>query len=75
MQDLNALSLPDLFDALTSRRPYKKPFSVEKSLDIIAEGSGQHFDPRVCEAFLAKTDAILQMKAEYADADDPGETA
>ncbi len=41
----------DVFDALTSKRPYKDPFSVEKSLDIIEDGAGNHFDPNIVEIF------------------------
>ncbi|GFK92526.1 Cyclic di-GMP phosphodiesterase response regulator RpfG [Fundidesulfovibrio magnetotacticus] len=43
----------DVFDALTSRRPYKEPFSCETALAILREGSGTHFDPDCLEAFLA----------------------
>ena len=34
----------DVFDALTSRRPYKEPFSIEKAQEIMREGRGSHFD-------------------------------
>ena len=46
-------ALVDVFDALMSKRPYKEPFSFNESWDIIRQGSGSHFDPRVAEAFLA----------------------
>ncbi|MEA1920757.1 MAG: HD domain-containing phosphohydrolase [Campylobacterota bacterium] len=41
----------DVFDALTSKRPYKEPYSIEKSLAIIQESSGSHFDPKVVFLF------------------------
>ncbi|MBF0211219.1 MAG: HD domain-containing protein [Desulfamplus sp.] len=41
----------DVFDALTSKRPYKEPFSFDKSLQIINEGRGEHFDPVIIDAF------------------------
>ena len=41
----------DVFDALTSKRPYKEPFSVEKSISIIKNDSGTHFDPKIVEEF------------------------
>ena len=41
----------DVFDALTSKRPYKEPFSFEKSMQIINEGRGNHFDPVILDAF------------------------
>src|SRR4030042_1092985 len=46
-------AIADVFDALTSKRPYKEPFSVDKSLAIIREGRGSHFDPDVVDAFFA----------------------
>ena len=42
----------DVFDALTSKRPYKEPFSVETSIGIIRESIGSHFDPEIAELFL-----------------------
>ena len=45
------VALADVFDALTSRRCYKPAFSIEKSLGIIQEGNGKHFDPEVVAAF------------------------
>jgi HD-GYP domain-containing protein (c-di-GMP phosphodiesterase class II) len=51
---LNAriFAIVDVFDALTSRRPYKDPLSLEASLEIIRTGAGTHFDPRLVEHFL-----------------------
>ena len=60
-------AIADVFDALTSKRPYKEPFAVEKSLDIIKEGRGNHFDPDVVDAFFAVEDEILSVKEEYKD--------
>ncbi len=61
------ISIVDVFDALTSKRPYKEPFSVEKSLSIIKEGSGTHFDPDVVDAFFAVQEEILLIKKQYGD--------
>ena len=44
-------AVADVFDALTSKRPYKEPFSFEEAMTILEEGRGSHFDPRVLEAF------------------------
>jgi putative two-component system response regulator len=60
-------AIADVFDALTSKRPYKEPFSVEDSLIIIGEGRGSHFDPDVVDAFFAIQDEILNIKKEYDD--------
>jgi len=60
-------AIADVFDSLTSKRPYKEPFSVEKSLDIIKEGRGSHFDPGVVDAFLTIEDEILSIKEKRKD--------
>jgi putative two-component system response regulator len=60
-------AIADVFDALTSKRPYKEPFSVEKSLAIIREGRGSHFDPDVVDAFFSIQDEILTIKKQYGD--------
>lgn len=62
------VALADVFDALTSKRPYKQAFSVERSNQIISQGSGVHFDPDVVEAFFAIPDTIHQIKARFQEA-------
>lgn len=47
------VAVVDVFDALTSKRPYKEPWPVDKALAYIREQSGRHFDPLVVDAFLA----------------------
>ena len=42
----------DVYDALTSDRPYRKAWSEKDALDYITEQSGKHFDPEVVEIFL-----------------------
>ena len=46
-------AVADVFDALTSRRPYKEPFSFHETMDILEEGRRSHFDPRVLDAFAS----------------------
>ncbi len=46
------LALADVYDALTTRRPYKDPWPHERALEWIASESGKHFDPAVCGVFL-----------------------
>jgi putative two-component system response regulator len=60
-------AIADVFDALTSKRSYKEPFSVEKSFSIIKESRGSHFDSEVVEAFFAVEDEILSIREEYKD--------
>jgi HD-GYP domain-containing protein (c-di-GMP phosphodiesterase class II) len=45
-------AVADVWDALTSDRPYRKAWTEEKALDYIITNRGKHFDPRVVEAFL-----------------------
>lgn len=61
------VAIADVFDALTSKRPYKGPFSLEKSYEIIREGRGNHFAPDVVDAFFAIEDEILTIKERYKD--------
>ena len=46
------MAIADVYDALISERPYKKPFSHEEAVDIITKGSGSHFDPNLVKIFL-----------------------
>ncbi len=62
------VGLVDVFDALTSKRPYKDPFPVEVALDIIEKDRGQHFDPDVVDVFLENIDEILKIKTELVSA-------
>jgi HD-GYP domain-containing protein (c-di-GMP phosphodiesterase class II) len=61
------VALADVFDALTSKRCYKPAFSLEQSLDIIKEGGGRHFDPKVVQAFMANIEKILAIKAQFSN--------
>ena len=45
------MAIGDVYDALTTKRPYKKAFSHEKSIKIILEGKGSSFDPKIIEVF------------------------
>lgn len=56
----------DVFDALTSERPYKRAWSVEDAASEIRRGSGSHFDPRVVEAFLKCLPVIAAVRGEAA---------
>jgi putative two-component system response regulator len=61
------VAIADVFDALTTERPYKQPFSIEKSFAIIKEERGEHFDPEVVDAFFRIEDKILEIKEKYSD--------
>ena len=44
-------AIADVFDALTSKRPYKEPLSYQETIDILEAGRGTHFDPKVLDCF------------------------
>jgi putative two-component system response regulator len=50
------VALADVYDALTSRRVYKPPYSPDAAREIIVRDSGSHFDPVIVDAFLARFD-------------------
>ncbi len=58
------MAVADVFDALVSKRSYKEGFPIEKSLDIIREGIGTHFDPKVAQAFLDAEDEVKKIVEE-----------
>jgi len=61
------VAIADVFDALTSKRPYKEPFTIEKSLAIVKKERGTHFDPDVVDAFFDIQDEILNIKKQYSE--------
>jgi len=50
------MAIVDVYDALTSDRPYKKAFSNEEAVDVIMNGSGRHFDPLIADIFHETND-------------------
>ena len=61
------VALADVFDALTSERPYKEAWPVERALELIREGRGQHFDPRVVDVFLERLDEVLEIRERFSE--------
>ncbi|MFZ6772651.1 HD domain-containing phosphohydrolase [Undibacterium sp. SXout7W] len=61
------VAVADVFDALTSERPYKLAWDTEKAIAFLKEGSGKHFDPRCVDAFMARWDEIIQIKSTYTE--------
>ncbi|MBF0176000.1 MAG: response regulator [Magnetococcales bacterium] len=60
-------SLTDVFDALTSKRPYKQPWSVEDAVDEIQRCSGSAFDPSMVRVFVGIIPEILKVKDALSD--------
>ncbi len=61
------IPIADVFDALTSERPYKQAWTSEKAVDVIQKEAGSHFDPALVEAFREVLPEILKIKKQYAD--------
>lgn len=59
------VAVADVFDALTSKRPYKEALPAEDSFSIISDSKGSHFDPEVVDCFFAIKDEILAVKDRY----------
>ncbi len=62
------VGLVDVFDALTTRRPYKEAYPLKLACDIIEREGGHSFDPEVVDAFNRSLDAILEVRREYQEA-------
>jgi HD-GYP domain-containing protein (c-di-GMP phosphodiesterase class II) len=62
-------AVSDVFDALTSHRPYKKPLSFEETIDILRHDSGTHFDPTVIDAFGKVAKELYDRYAGHEGAD------
>ncbi|MFO0635438.1 MAG: response regulator [Nannocystaceae bacterium] len=60
-------AIADVFDALTSERPYKHAWPVEDAVAHLEAGAGGHFDPRLTEMFIGSLDEVLQIRERFAD--------
>ena len=61
------MALADVYDALISRRVYKKGMSHDQALEIIRQGCATHFDPDICEVFLANHEQFQAIAVRFAD--------
>ncbi|TSE35068.1 HD-GYP domain-containing protein [Tepidimonas charontis] len=61
------VAVADVFDALTSERPYKKAWPMERARAFLQEQSGRHFDPELVQAFLSAWDEVCAIHARYQD--------
>ena len=62
-----SLQFADVFDALSSARPYKEAFPIDRCLKILIDSRGKHFDPRVLDAFLRRKEEAIRVREEYVD--------
>ena len=61
------VAVADVFDALTSERPYKKAWPLEEAVDFLVAGSGKHFDPDCVRAFLNAWDEVLEIRGRFTE--------
>ena len=61
------VAIADVFDALTSARPYKEAWPVEKAVEYLQQQRGQHFEPRLVDLFLKQMPALLEIKERWAE--------
>jgi putative two-component system response regulator len=62
-------AVADVFDALSSKRPYKPPYPAERCFELLREGRGRHFDPQVLDAFFNRRPDIIAIQIRFADID------
>jgi putative two-component system response regulator len=63
-------AVADVFDALTSERPYKKAWNADRAIDTIRTDSGTAFDPEVVASFLAVADKIVKIQDDAVEPDE-----
>ena len=63
------VAVADVFDALTSKRPYKEAWSLERASAHIRASAGTHFDPACVAAFFANWDQVQEIQRRFKDAD------
>ena len=61
------MAIVDVYDALTSVRPYKRAFTNEEAIRVIQDSAGTHFDPRVAAVFCEMKDKIALVKAKLSN--------
>src|SRR5258707_4677237 len=61
------VAVADVYDALTSVRPYKKAWASGQAFEYVASQAGRHFDPRRVEAFTGMTNEVMQVQTDWRD--------
>jgi len=68
------VAIADVFDALTSERPYKLAWEFDKAWDFVAAGRGTHFDPACVDAFLGCRTEVMAVKEQFRDPEEDART-
>ena len=61
------MAVADVYDALISKRVYKPAFTHETAMEMIRQGSGEHFDPDVVDAMLTAEEEFMSIAERYSD--------
>ncbi len=61
------VAIADVFDALTTERPYKKAWEIDAAINLIDEEAGKHFDPALVKVFHSVLPDILNIRDKYAE--------
>lgn len=61
------VAIADVFDALTTERPYKQAWPIEETVEFFKDQSGKHFEPRLVELFLEILPDILAIREQYSE--------
>jgi HD-GYP domain-containing protein (c-di-GMP phosphodiesterase class II) len=61
------ISVADVFDALSSARPYKKPWTNEAAITYLRQRAGKHFDPDCVDVLADSQDAIIEIQQRFAE--------
>lgn len=68
-EEARIVAIADVFDALTSVRPYKRAWPVEDAVAHLRSQAGKHFDPRLVELFIGVLPAVLEVRARFQETD------
>lgn len=63
-------AIADVFDALTSARPYKRPWSIEEAVAYLRSESGKHFDPELVQIFLSELPSVTEISRKWKETAD-----
>ncbi|HEX5710004.1 MAG TPA: HD domain-containing phosphohydrolase [Sulfuricurvum sp.] len=64
------VAIADVFDALTSIRPYKRAWSFEEAMALIEKEKGEHFDPHLANLFIANIDRVREIYQQFEGMED-----
>ena len=64
------MAVVDVFDALTTARPYKDAWPVDETIDYLLAERGRHFEPRLVDHFVDVLPEILMIKEKHAEQDE-----